>query len=369
MGVWVPSLTFHAGLVSLWSCGLFFPDFWQLLVESLWLEPFFGALSAMAIPTFGEVQRQLPKPEELNNVVRYKGPSSNQTVLKQAATNTELQKAVETGDVSLAQAVLRFGAAKRCVNVNAPLWPRRECFLHLAARNGSRDMCLLLLEAKAELDAEEILDGRHPLHEACKHGQYDVCELLLDRKARIEEATFTGLRPLHWAAGGGHADVCDMLLDRRAIPYAASGDTWQAIHHAAAKGHPKVVELLCTRGAKPDTETGTGQRPFQLACLNDHASVVKVLLDMGALFSMEDFASDGLLRRCNGTEIEGLVREVGRLRFQLDDAEELADAGSTEEAASLFQDISRSFAKLDMRHAVASVAEDAARCGVTLEVG
>ena len=169
------------------------------------------------MPSLGEVHRRMPKPEEFKNLVRYKGPTSNQVVLKQAATNSELQKAVEIGDVNMAQAILRYGTAKRCVNVNAPLWPKRERLLHLAAQKGFRDMCLLLLEANAEIDAEEISDGKQPLHEACKHGHFDVCELLLDRKARIEEANFQGLRPLHWAAANGHVDICDMLLDRRAI--------------------------------------------------------------------------------------------------------------------------------------------------------
>ena len=230
-------------------------------------------LVAMAEASVGDIHRQLPKPEDLKNLVRYKGPSSNKTVLQQAATNSELQKAVESGDVNMARSILRYGAAKRCVNVNAPLWPKRERLLHLAARKGLREMCMLLLEAKAEIDAEEISDGRQPLHEACMHGHLDVCELLLDRKARIEESNFTGLRPLHWAAASGQVEICDMLLDRRAILHSASGDTWEAIHHASAHGHASVVRLLCRRGAKADAETGTGQPALRLACLGDHTEV------------------------------------------------------------------------------------------------
>eukprot|EP00438_Fugacium_kawagutii_P011517 Skav231656 [mRNA] locus=scaffold4949:9286:17847:+ [translate_table: standard] len=302
----------------------------------------------MAAPSLGEVHRRLPKPEEFKNLVRYKGPSSSQVVLKQAATNSELQKAVETGDVNMARGILRYGAAKRCVNVNAPLFPKRERLLHLAARKGFREMCLLLLEANAEIDAEEISDGKQPLHEACCQGHLDVCELLLDRKARIEEANFTGLRPLHWAACSGHVEICDMLLDRRAVLHSASGDTWQPIHHAAANGHEEVVRLFCRRGAKADAETGSGQKAFDLACLGDHKKAVMTLLDFGALFSMEDFSSEGTLRRCQGSEIEDVVREVGQLRFQLDEAEEMADMGQTEDAAALFGQISRSFSLLGL---------------------
>ena len=320
----------------------------------------------MAYPSIGDIHRRIPKPEEFKNVVRYKGPSSSQTVLKQAATNSELQKAVEIGDVNMARAILRYGAAKRCVNVNAPLFPKRERLLHLAARKGFREMCVLLLEANAEIDAEEIADGKQPLHEACKHGHFDVCELLLDRKARLEEANFTGLRPLHWAAANGHKEICDMLLDRRAVLHSASGDTWQPIHHAAANGHEDVVRLFCKTGAKPDAETGSGQKGLHLACLGENKKTVQTLLDFGALFSMEDFSAEGRLRRCQGTDIEDLVREVGQLRFQSDEAEEMADMGCKDDAAALFQAICGRFHELGMLESAATVQRDAARLELDL---
>ncbi|CAE7296886.1 Ank2 [Symbiodinium sp. CCMP2456] len=304
----------------------------------------------MSIPTVGDVQRQMPKPDQMKNVVKYKGPNSNQAVLKQAATNSELQKAVEAGDAEMMKAILRYGSAKRCVNVNAPLWPKRERMLHLAAQKGFRDVGVLLLEAKAEIDAEEICDGKHPIHEACKHGHYDVCELLLDRKAHIEEATFTGMRPLHWAAAEGHAEICDMLLDRKAVLYATSGDTREAIHHAAANGHADVIETLCRRGARPDVEAG-GHRPLHLACLNGqcgHLAAVKALLDYGALSSLEDFGSNGTLRRCQGTDIEALVRRIGQLNLQIDEAEEMDDMGQHEEAREAYTEVLTSFDELGM---------------------
>lgn len=319
----------------------------------------------MAVPSMGEVHRRMAPPQELRNLVRYKGPSSSEAVMKQAATNSELQKAVEKGDVLMAKGILRYGAAKRCVNVNAPLWPKRERLLHLAARR-SPELCLLLLEARAEMDAEEIADGKQPLHEACQHGQLEICELLLDRKARLEEPTFTGLRPLHWAAANGHKEVCDMLLDRRASIHAVSGDTWQALHHAAAQGHAQVVSLLCRRGAKADAETTSGTSAFQLACLGDHLNAVKCLLDFGALFSLEEL-SLGALRRCQGTEIEDLLREVGRLRFQVDEAEEMADMGQGEEARRLFCEVCKSFKELGMRESAATVRRDAAKLDIEIE--
>ena len=310
--------------------------------------------SAMSVPTVGDVQRQMPKPDEMKRLVKYKGPSGEKAVLKQAATNSELQKAVELGDAEMIKAILRFGLMKRCVNVNAPLWPKRERLLHLAAQKGFRDVCILLLEAKAEIDAEEICDGKHPVHEACKHGHYDVCELLLDRRAHIEEATFTGMRPLHWAASEGHAEICDMLLDRKAVPYAASGDLREVLHHAAAKGHAAVVELLCRRGAKLDSD-GPGQSPLHLACLGGHLQAAKALLDHGALSSLQDFGPNGALRRCQDTDIEDLVRCIGQLNLKVDEAEEMDDMGQHDEAQALYAEVLADFDRLGMVHSAQSL--------------
>ena len=309
----------------------------------------------MSGPTMGDVQRQMPKPDQMKNLVKYKGPSSDKAVLKQATTNAELQKAVESGDSDMIKAIIRFGTLKRCVNVNAPLWPKRERLLHLAAQRGFREVCILLLEAKAEIDVEEICDGKHPVHEACKHGHYDVCELLLDRKAHLEEATFTGMRPLHWAASEGHVSICDMLLDRRATIYATSGDTREALHHAAANGHASAVEILCRRGAKPDVEAGPGQRPLHLACLSGHEEAAKILLDYGALSSLEDFGPNGILRRCQGTDLEALVRRVGQLNLQVDEAEEMDDMGQQAEAADLLAEVLAGFRELGMSRSAESV--------------
>eukprot|EP00971_Amphidinium_carterae_P054128 1065914-Amphidinium_carterae.1 len=167
------------------------------------------------------------------NVVKYIGPASQTQVMKQAATNQELQKAVENGDADRVAAILRFGEVKRRVNVNCPLYPKRERFLHLSARGNHRDITMMLLEARAEIDAEEIVDGRHPLHDACKHGSLDVVELLLDSKARVEENTFNGMRPMHWAASEGHVDVVDLLLDREAKISAAASNGLLPLHFAA----------------------------------------------------------------------------------------------------------------------------------------
>eukprot|EP00413_Alexandrium_margalefii_P049776 CAMPEP_0204606872 /NCGR_PEP_ID=MMETSP0661-20131031/59348_1 /ASSEMBLY_ACC=CAM_ASM_000606 /TAXON_ID=109239 /ORGANISM="Alexandrium margalefi, Strain AMGDE01CS-322" /LENGTH=430 /DNA_ID=CAMNT_0051618231 /DNA_START=33 /DNA_END=1325 /DNA_ORIENTATION=- len=314
--------------------------------------------------SIGDVQKQLPKPDKLKDLVKYKGPFKQNQVLKQATVNAELQKAIESGDSDMVAALLRFGMMKRCVNVNAPLWPKRERMLHLAARKDYRDICVMLLEAKAELDCEEITDGRHPLHDACSCGSYDVVELLLDKRARVEENTFTGMRPIHWAASRGHKDVVDLLLDRKASIHSTSSDTKEALHHAASAGHAEVVRLLCKRGSKVNAETNNFQRPIHLACVNGHLKAAAVLMDFGSLGVLDD---KGALQKYQGTPIEEFMRTVEQLRFQRDEAEELYDMGQEEDAQEAFRRLVAGYVELGLIESGRTAHAEAGRIGVELE--
>lgn len=314
----------------------------------------------------GDVQKQMPKPERMKDLVRYKGPAAQKGVLKQAATNAELQRAIESGDSDLVAAILKYGLAKRCVNVNAVLFPKRERMLHLAARRNFRDICVMLLEAKAELDPEEITDGRQPLHDACAHGAYDAAELLLDRRARLEECTFTGMRPLHWAVAGGHADVADLLLDRGANISTASSNTWEPLHHAAHGGHDKVVRLLCRRGARLDAKTHAGQRPVQLACHGGHIKAAAALMDFGATGVLEDLGEQGALLKWRDTPLEELMRCVERLRFQRDEGEELHDAGDSDGALDMFRCVVEGYTELGLLVSARAAHADGVQLGLAL---
>jgi len=316
--------------------------------------------------TVGDVQKELPKPEKLKDLVRYKGPMKEKNVLKQATVNAELEKAIDNGDSDKVAALLRFGFQKRCVNVNAPLWPKRDRMLHKAARINARDICVMLLEARAEIDCEEISDGRHPIHDACLSGSYDVVELLLDRKALIEENTFRGLRPLHWAATAGRADVIDLLLDRQAKINAFTSEMHQPLHYAAKEGHAEAVRLLCQRGAKLDVEAN-GRRPIHLACMSGHLKAAAALMDHGCLGLLEEFNPTGLLKMQQESPLEDMMRTVEQLRFQRDEAEEFSDMGQDEDAEELFKKVIESFMSFGMVNSAKAAHADATRCGITLE--
>lgn len=317
--------------------------------------------------SIGDLQKELPNAREqkkgaLSKLVRYKGPAMKKNVLHQATVNAELQVAVEAGDANRVAGLLRYGIEKRRVNVNAPLYPRREVLLHLAARRNQRDICIMLLDANADLQSDEITEGRHPMHDACDRGSFDVVELLLDRRAQVEESTFAGLRPLHFAASSGSADVADLLLDRRASVNATTGSQMQPLHLASRAGHTEVVRLLCRRGAKVDAEA-SGKRPLHYACLGGHFEAAAALLDAQALGVSGDFHERGLLVKYRHTKIEQLARAVDQLQFLRDEAEEMADMGCVEEAANAFRDVVADYEALGLVDSALRARRDAERYG------
>mmetsp|Transcript_88241 Transcript_88241/g.189388 ORF Transcript_88241/g.189388 Transcript_88241/m.189388 type:complete len:417 (-) Transcript_88241:55-1305(-) len=312
--------------------------------------------------TLGDIQKQMPKPDKLKDLVKYKGPASQKKVMDQATTNAELQKAIENGDPDMVAALLRYGITKKCVNVNAPLWPKRERMLHLAARKNYRDICIMLLEAKAELDTEEITDGMHPLHMACKSGSYDCVELLLDRKARIEDNNHMMWRPIHWASSFGHTDIVDLLLDRSARIDSVTSNQQEPLHIAAQEGHAGVVRLLCKRGANVDCETNCSQRPIHLACAAGKLEAAKALMDSGAMGVLDD-PKVAMLRH-EGTPLDTLMRTVEQLNFLRDEAEEFFDMGQQSEADEAFRQVVDGFVQLGLEKQAELMRSDAKRCGV-----
>ena len=68
-----------------------------------------------------------------------------------------------------------------------------------AARYGHLDICRLLIDKGAQLEAKDII-GRTPLHCAAVRGHVEIVRLLCDRGADVEARSDSGSWPLHWAA-------------------------------------------------------------------------------------------------------------------------------------------------------------------------
>ena len=155
-----------------------------------------------------------------------------------AAFCGEIHDAAEQGDVVKVKTLLKgdpdlvFGKDDR-----------GDTALHWAALNGHKDVVVLLLANKAELDAKDI-SGDTALHWAAQQGHKDVVELLLANKAEVDAKDICGDTALHWAALNGHKEVGELLLANKAWVDAKNNNGDRPLHWAAREGHKDVVELL-----------------------------------------------------------------------------------------------------------------------------
>ena len=86
--------------------------------------------------------------------------------------------------------------------------------LHAAAGSGQLDMCRMLLEKGAQMNAKES-DGMTPLHYACHRDHIEIVRLWCDRGSNIEAINIKGGTPLYYAALNGHLSVVKELVEKR----------------------------------------------------------------------------------------------------------------------------------------------------------
>ena len=96
--------------------------------------------------------------------------------------------------------------------------------LCLAAQSGNLEVVRLLLEAAADTEWQDKLNGMRALHCATEegHDRSEVVHLLLSARADQEAQDFNGDRATHRAAMNGHEQVIRHLLEFRADMEAAN---------------------------------------------------------------------------------------------------------------------------------------------------
>lgn len=129
--------------------------------------------------------------------------------------------------------------------------------LHWTAHNGSVEIIGMLLDAGADIEADEInCYGGKPLHWASEHAPAGV-ELLLARGADVNsrnhkaDSSFLGMTPLIMNATQKDdcAEVTRLLLDAGADAQATDANGKTALAHAQERGLARVTEALESHAA------------------------------------------------------------------------------------------------------------------------
>lgn len=213
--------------------------------------------------------------------------------------------------VSAVQEFLKKYPGRVDARAGGPGGGKKTC-LQVAAHQGLRDLCILLLDAGASLRAVDE-DGDTPLHYAAFGNQPEIMELLLSRGAAINAINNGRCSALHVAVNKQHAHCVKVLLRHHcdvnlqdsygdtALHDAIGKDTvdimdalcacervdftlcnkrgFNVLHHAALKGNANATERLTARARHlVDVKKEDGFAALHLAALNGHRDVAAILL-------------------------------------------------------------------------------------------
>lgn len=229
-----------------------------------------------------------------------------------AALNQRLHAAARQGDVLLCQSALSEGASVHHKTFDGTA-------LHDAAKGGHADVCALLIDAGAKLEAINkhtytplhlasraansqaalllVAKGANvralgreqstPLHFAAKAGHIDLLGKLI-KGASVAAKDIDGRTPLHWAAAHRQFEASVFLLEHGARLTATDGLERKPLHEAAVEGNLELCMLFIDRGAVIDAEDYYLGTPLHLAAMNGKTDVCEALIERGAHLNHQD---------------------------------------------------------------------------------
>lgn len=172
--------------------------------------------------------------------------------------------------------------------------------LRQAARNGDFKAAEALLKRGADPNATDRKFRLTALHHAAAAGRADVCQLLVNAGAIVDAADAEGNTPLRLAAGrilagpaiansrireAAAAAACAVLLEAGADPRAADSRLETPMHAAADAGRVSILKMLIKRGADANAKNVSGSTPLHFAASgkrDPEANGCRALLEAGA---------------------------------------------------------------------------------------
>lgn len=177
----------------------------------------------------------------------------------QLAKNDELLEAVEAGELSRVQQLVRDGA-----NVNARTRAGLTA-LSLAVIRGHDAIALWLIQQGASLDArdrsgdrQQQYPGYSPVHYAAIYGRTAVLKAMLDQGVSVNLRDRNGYTLLMLASENGHLETVKLLLQRGADPNLRSATGETALDCARRSGNQALVELLQRATGVPESASRGG---------------------------------------------------------------------------------------------------------------
>ncbi len=190
------------------------------------------------------------------------------------ATAGEIHQAIETGDLSRVQALVKADA-----EVVSQLGDNRDRSLplHTAAINGQLEIMEFLMASGAIVDGHDI-DESTPLMVACHSGQVESAKLLLRRGAVVDQADLNGSTPVDFAMISGSLEVVQVLSEAGIELAEPTQNNPSFMFPAATSGNVEMLEFLLSSGAAVDAVNNAGVTPLAGAAGRGKTDAVRWLL-------------------------------------------------------------------------------------------
>lgn len=155
-----------------------------------------------------------------------------------------------------------------------------ESQLHIASRNGFRDIAELLLDHGIGPDIRAS-DGSTSLHWAAFQGHLPIVELLLERGASIDAQNGAGETALHTCLqyASDDDDTLSYLLKSGISLNKTDSQGRTSLHRAAQRGLPKAIISMIEKGADMHAKDHQGWMPLQHAAANGREHIFALLRD------------------------------------------------------------------------------------------
>lgn len=156
--------------------------------------------------------------------------------------------------------------------------------LHLAAREGHKDIAEFLIANGADVNAKEAANDETPLHMAALEGYKDIAKLLIAKGAIVDARDMFGITPLCNAIDGDYISCAEKLLESRYADITTEDKKRREELEEELIGKLKmdIVELLINSGANVNLKDDDGITPLYLAIESAPTCVIDLLLDKGA---------------------------------------------------------------------------------------
>ncbi|KAM8766925.1 histone-lysine N-methyltransferase EHMT2 isoform 1-T1 [Acanthopagrus schlegelii] len=162
--------------------------------------------------------------------------------------------------------------------------------LYPAAKQGEvQRVLLMLMEGIDPTYQPDSQNRRSALHAAAQRGLLEICYMLIQAGAKVDAQDKDMRTPLLEAIINNHIEVAHYLIQNGACVYHIEEDGYTGLHHAAKLGNLEILNMLLETGqVDVNAQDSGGWTPIIWAAEHKHVTVIKALLNRGADVTIND---------------------------------------------------------------------------------